>query len=572
MRARCVESRRSVKSARMVVEASLALPVGLVDERKGALDAEFGALTETRRATERAATESQAVRMAPRATAAEAALAAVIAAEPRRGIQSKIVQDVRAGALAGSAGACIHGDVALDNKLRVGGASSTMASDDGNVVAGYIPAIVDDMTAAKLLVSGGTYMAGSLFQRGANVKLNATNGIGMISAGEISLLSNPSGSADLDVALRLQSDDAARVVRIEAPQGVFLSSSTVGFRQDGLGACNSFDGASKHYNPILVGSYDGIQLDASNVPGMPTEWVWSAQGVAPAAGYEYDNSRLLVDGKAYFNGKLVVAGDDGARIHGDVALDNKLSVSGTITATPLSDELPNKRLTVKGDAYVSGSLHVENGFKAGNISFSDGQIVSSSGMLSLGSNSLDANSLKVTNAITATAQNHQLSDFTISNGSIVSTTPTISHGSNNLTTTGDISSTNMSFTTQLSGATATFTADCTALNFYATSDVNLKHEIRPIEGAVAQCQKLRGVEFKWKHGNDKRDQMGVIAQEVEEVYPSLVAEIDGHKRVDYSKLVGLLIEAVKELKAESAQLKQEVAELRGERYGSCMLR
>ena len=112
------------------------------------------------------------------------------------------------------------------------------------------------------------------------------------------------------------------------------------------------------------------------------------------------------------------------------------------------------------------------------------------------------------------------------------------------------------------GATATFTADCTAQNFFATSDVNLKHEIRQIEGAVSQCQKLRGVEFKWKSGDDKRDQMGVIAQEVEAVYPCLVAEIDGHKRVDYSKLVGLLIEAVKELKQESAELRAEIADLR----------
>ncbi len=38
---------------------------------------------------------------------------------------------------------------------------------------------------------------------------------------------------------------------------------------------------------------------------------------------------------------------------------------------------------------------------------------------------------------------------------------------------------------------------------------------------------------------------------------------DGHKRVDYGKLVGLLIEAVKELKAESTALSAELAELRG---------
>ena len=44
------------------------------------------------------------------------------------------------------------------------------------------------------------------------------------------------------------------------------------------------------------------------------------------------------------------------------------------------------------------------------------------------------------------------------------------------------------------------------------------------------------------------EHVGLIAQEVAAVFPSLVTEIDGFQRVDYSKLVGVLIEAVKELK------------------------
>ena len=284
-----------------------------------------------------------------------------------------------------------------------------------------------------------------------------------------------------------------------------------------------------------------------------------------------------------------------ATVTGATALQSTLGVTGAITAAAQNHQIADFAINDGSIVSASGALSIGSntfgttgaatfgstvgvtgvitaqavGHQLADFTVNNGSIVSSSGALSIGSNSLTAggaatlqSTLAVTGAITAAAQNHQLADFTINNGSIVSASPTISHGSNHVTTTGDISSTNMSFTTLLSGATATFSSDCTAQNFYATSDVNLKCEIKPIEGAVAQCQKLRGVEFKWKNGDDQRDQLGVIAQEVEEVYPTLVAEIDGFKRVDYSKLVGLLIEAVKELKAETSQLKAEIAELR----------
>ena len=97
MARRCVESRRAVKSAGMVRAAADAVPLDVADAVRAAVDEEFAGLTATRRETKRAADASLAERMAPRATAAEAALGAVIVAEPRCGIRSKIVQDDFAG-------------------------------------------------------------------------------------------------------------------------------------------------------------------------------------------------------------------------------------------------------------------------------------------------------------------------------------------------------------------------------------------------------------------------------------------------------------------------------------------
>lgn len=97
MKRRCVESHRSVKSSRMVHEASLQIPVSLFDDIKAEVDADFASMTATKRANSLAVTASQNERMAPKATLAEAALGSVILNEPRFGIQSKIVQDDFAG-------------------------------------------------------------------------------------------------------------------------------------------------------------------------------------------------------------------------------------------------------------------------------------------------------------------------------------------------------------------------------------------------------------------------------------------------------------------------------------------
>ena len=71
----------------------------------------------------------------------------------------------------------------------------------------------------------------------------------------------------------------------------------------------------------------------------------------------------------------------------------------------------------------------------------------------------------------------------------------------------------------------------------------------------------RSDEFPDRHFGNSRS-YGLIAQDVEEVLPELVAtDSDGYKAIDYSKLPLLTIQAVKELKAENDSLKQSVAQI-----------
>lgn len=83
-----------------------------------------------------------------------------------------------------------------------------------------------------------------------------------------------------------------------------------------------------------------------------------------------------------------------------------------------------------------------------------------------------------------------------------------------------------------------------ATNFNSLSDERLKEDVVEVSNSVDIINKLRGVKYKWKE-NDNRS-YGVIAQEIEKILPELVNGIDV-KTVNYSGIVGILINAIKEL-------------------------
>ena len=89
----------------------------------------------------------------------------------------------------------------------------------------------------------------------------------------------------------------------------------------------------------------------------------------------------------------------------------------------------------------------------------------------------------------------------------------------------------------------------------AYSDERVKENIKTIDNSLEKVNKLRGVEFN-KKGEDKKS-IGVIAQEIEKILPEVVSTDDnGMKSVAYGNITGVLIEAIKELKAEIEELKK----------------
>ena len=109
----------------------------------------------------------------------------------------------------------------------------------------------------------------------------------------------------------------------------------------------------------------------------------------------------------------------------------------------------------------------------------------------------------------------------------------------------------------------TATATITGAEVTATSDVRLKSNIETINGALDKVKAMRGVYFD---KNDKRS-VGVIAQEMQEVMPEVVVTDDTedkHLSVAYGNLVGVLIEAVKELSEEVSELRNNVQTIKFE--------
>jgi hypothetical protein len=110
-----------------------------------------------------------------------------------------------------------------------------------------------------------------------------------------------------------------------------------------------------------------------------------------------------------------------------------------------------------------------------------------------------------------------------------------------------------------------FIATADIIAYGSVSDVSYKENIKPITGALNLVDKLQGVTFDWKEDTDTnkmvgiKEDIGFIAQDVEKVLPTLVRENENGKLSIRDKgIVPVLVEAIKELKAEIEELKKQI--------------
>jgi hypothetical protein len=99
---------------------------------------------------------------------------------------------------------------------------------------------------------------------------------------------------------------------------------------------------------------------------------------------------------------------------------------------------------------------------------------------------------------------------------------------------------------------------------FNTSDKNHKEEIEPIsESKIEKLLDLEPVEYKLKTDTKKKKHFGLIAQDVEEIYPELISDSNlGFKTVNYMELIPLLLLKMKNMQKEIDDLREQIGTIK----------
>ena len=201
-------------------------------------------------------------------------------------------------------------------------------------------------------------------------------------------------------------------------------------------------------------------------------------------------------------------------------------------------------LSITGDATLTGTLTAATGTFVYQI-FESSSTIITSGSNIFGDKQADiqqiTGSLKVTGSVSSSAgfsgsfvgDGSGLTD--LAGGGPFSQTGSFYATSNNIQITGSLNATSVT----------------------ETSALKYKKYVKPLNSQTDNVYKLRPVHFKWK--NDNRGDIGLIAEEVGEIYPELVSTgIDGNAEgISYTKLTAVLIKTIQELSARIEKLENK---------------
>ena len=288
----------------------------------------------------------------------------------------------------------------------------------------------------------------------------------------------------------------------------------------------------------LITARTGIQVLAGgiNITGIAT--FTNASGTVKIG---IGTTALLVEGNARVTGILTVGSSS-------ITLNGSTNVINVGTGLTLSSSGINVTGVITATSFVGNGSGLTGIANTANIV----STAITTGILNVGTGiTVNASGINVTGVVTATSFFGNGSGLTGAGSTVFDDTTTNQEFFPlfTATTSGTITASGIS-TSKLTYNPST--GAMTAVDFNSTSDINLKENIHTVGNALEITEQLRGVSFDWKETG--RSSYGVIAQELEEVLPELVKQGDV-KSVNYNGIIGVLIEAIKELKKEIEDLK-----------------
>jgi predicted acyltransferase (DUF342 family) len=271
------------------------------------------------------------------------------------------------------------------------------------------------------------------------------------------------------------------------------------------------------------------------------------------------NSRMLLVGDASFNNRLFVGSDVSLNarlaVLGDVSLNNRLFVRSDVSFNArlavLGDASFNNRLFVGSDVSLNSRLAVLSDVSFNNRLFVGSDVSLNSRLAVLSDVSLN-NRLFVGSDVSFNSRLAVLSDVSLNNRLFVGSDVSLNA---RLAVLGDVSLNSrlaVNGDASFNGPTGIQVINrVTAASFNATSDYRVKTNVIPLDTSFT-IDKI--VPVTYYNTISRRADIGVIAHELQEIYPCLVSgKKDGEtlQSVNYNGITGLLVKEVKELKLKS---------------------
>jgi len=466
----------------------------------------------------------------------------------------------------------------------LGGTSTTLAGLTSVSSTGFTGALTGNASTATTLQTTRT-INGTSFNGSADITIpNLVSGSSQITAGSTTNFAT-------DVKTQLNSNTV-----------VSGSSQVIGI----LSSLNTYTGSNDTTNTAQNSRLSRIEESTSSLNTLTASLSTTYEGRASAVKTLFSgSSQVSHDSTTGYSANrhvdhtaVSISAGSGLTGGGDISTTRTISVAtGGVTNAMLAgsianDKLTNSSITIAGQSTALGGTVTAETIRTaiGTVVTGSAQVFANvSGDITIASNgvaTIAANSVALG---TDTTGNYMVD---VSAGSGISITHTPGEGSTATitnsgvrsiaagtgvsvsATTGDncsisigqavATSSSPTFAGLTINGSITATGDITA---YFSSDKRFKDNVEVIPNALDKVRKLNGVTWEWNNLVDdvtkQSPNTGLIAQEVQEVLPQVVKERgDGHLGLDYSKMMGLLVEAIKEQQLQIENLKIELTECR----------